>query len=67
MHPPTSHLEATALPLENDKCHCHNQKCPVRCNVLAFPLKANALIKQLKESDSESMNVSGKVSHVTLQ
>lgn len=34
--------------------------------VLAFMLKAKALIKQLKEWDCKSMNVSGKVSHISL-
>lgn len=66
MHLPTSWLEATASPLENDKCHCHNQKFSVVFNVLAFMLKAKALIKQLKEQDYKSMNVSGKVSHMSL-
>lgn len=66
MYPPTFQLEATASPLENDKCHCHNQKFSVVSNVLAFTLKAKALIKQLKELDYKSMNVSGKVSHMSL-
>lgn len=35
-------------------------------NVLAFMLKAKALIKQLQEWDYKSMNVSGKVSHMSL-
>lgn len=66
MHPPTFHLEATAPQLENDKCHCHNQKFSMVFNVLAFMLKAKALIKQLKEQDYKSMNVSGKVSLMSL-
>lgn len=64
--PPTSHLGAAAPPLENDERHCHNQKFSMVFNVLAFMLKAKALIKQLKEQDYKSMNVSGKVSHMSL-
>lgn len=66
MCPPTFRLEAAASPLENDKCHCHNQKFSVVFNVLAFTLRAKALIKRLKELDYKSMNVSGKVSHMSL-
>jgi hypothetical protein len=66
MCPPTSQLEVPASPLENDKCHCHNQNFSVVFNVLAFTLKAKALIKRLKELDYKSMNVSGKVSHMSL-
>lgn len=47
--PPTSHLGAAAPPLENDERHCHNQKFSMVFNMLAFMLKAKALIKQLKE------------------
>ena len=66
MHPPAFHLEATTPPLENDKCHCHYQRFSVVFNVLASMLKAKALIKQLKKQDSKSMNVSSKVSHMSL-
>lgn len=59
---PAFQLEATVPPLENDKRHCHNQKFSAVSNVLAFTLKAKALIKQLKELDYKSMNVSGQVS-----
>lgn len=51
---------------EYDRCHCHNQKFSAVSNVLAFMLRAKALIKQLKELDYKSMNVSGKVSHMSL-
>lgn len=66
MYSQAFHLEATTSPLENDKCHCHHQKFSVVFNVLASTLKAKALIKQLKEQDYKSMNVSGKVSHMPL-
>ena len=65
MYSQAFHLEATTSPLENDKCHCH-QKFSVVFNALASTLKAKALIKQLKEQDYKSMNVSGKVSHTPL-
>lgn len=60
------YLEATTSPLEDDKCHCYHQKFSVVFNVLASMLKAKALIKQLKEQDYKSMNVSGKVSLMSL-
>ena len=66
MHSPAFHLEATTPPLENDKCHCQHQKFSVVFNVLASMLKAKALIKQLKKQDYKSMNVSSKVSHMSL-
>lgn len=49
MYPPTFQQEATVPPLENDKCHCHNQNVSMAFNVLAYMQKAKALIKMWKE------------------